>query len=65
MSGIARKIEAARRIGIRRVLVPRENFEEAKCAAGTALIIVPIANVSDVAGAFQQSISSVELGYSA
>jgi ribonuclease HIII len=64
VSGIARKIEAARRIGIRRVLVPRENFEEAKGAAGTALIIVPIANVSDVAGAFQQPISSVELGYS-
>jgi len=64
VSGITQKIEAARRIGIRRVLVPRENLEEAKLAAGTALNIVPIANVSDVAGAFRQSISSVELGYS-
>jgi ATP-dependent Lon protease len=29
VSGIKQKIEAARRVGMRRVLVPRENFDEA------------------------------------
>src|SRR5262249_15810847 len=63
VSGIKQKIEAARRIGIRRVLVPRENLEEAKAAAGSSLIVVPVSNVQEVVAAFGQSISSVELGY--
>jgi ribonuclease HIII len=64
VSGIKEKIEAARRIGIRRVLVPRENFEEAKPFAGADFLVVPVANVSDVVSAFRQSLTSVELGHS-
>lgn len=63
VTGIRAKIEAARRIGIRRILVPRENLEEARSAADANLLVVPVGSLSEVTSAFQQSLSSVELGY--
>lgn len=63
VSGIKEKIAAARRIGMRRVLVPRENRDEAVAAAAGELVVVPIAHVNDVVGAFRQSATSVDLGY--
>jgi len=63
VSGIKEKIAAARRIGMRRVLVPRENYDEAVAAASGELVVVAIAHVSEVVGAFRQSATSVDLGY--
>lgn len=63
VSGIKAKIEAARRIGMRRVLVPRENLNEAKTVAGEELIVVAVEHVRDVIGALRQPISPIELGY--
>jgi ribonuclease HIII len=64
VTGIRQKVEAAKRIGMRRVLVPRENFDEAKAAAGTNLNIVPVGQVTEVIAALRQSSSAVELGQS-
>jgi ribonuclease HIII len=64
VTGIAAKIDAARRIGVRRVLVPQENLEEAQQAAGTDLAVIPIANIHEVLRALRQPLSSIELGYS-
>lgn len=63
VSGIRQKVEAARYVGMRRVLVPAENLEEAKIAATEGMIVVPIAHVQEAAGALRQPLSSVELGY--
>ncbi len=65
VTGIAEKIAAARRIGIRRVLVPRENLEEARAAAATDLIVLPVAHIREADGAFRQSASAIDLGYAA
>src|SRR5262249_12425257 len=64
VSGIRIKIEAARRIGVLRVLVPRENLDEAKKAGVNGLVIVPVSHIDEVLGVLRQSVSSVELGYS-
>ena len=63
VSGIEEKIAAARCIGMRRVLVPRENYDEAVAVAAGELVVVAIAHVSEVASAFRQSATSVDLGY--
>jgi ribonuclease HIII len=65
VSGINAKVEAARRIGIRRTLVPRENLREAKSAAGEDVIVLAVEHVREVIGALRQPISAIELGYSA
>ena len=65
VSGIRQKVDAARRIGIRRLLVPRENLSDAKSAAESDVLIIPVAHIHDVANAFRQSISARELGYAA
>jgi ribonuclease HIII len=64
VAGIKQKVEAARRVGIRRVLVPRENLADAKAAAADDLVVVPVEHVKELAGAFRQAVSSRELGYS-
>jgi ribonuclease HIII len=64
VSGIEAKIDAARRIGIRRVLVPRDNFNRAKDAAGQDIVVLPIEHVRDVLSALRQPLSPIELGYS-
>jgi len=61
---IAAKIDAARRIGIRRVIVPEENLQEAQCAAGPDLAVIAVTNTRDVLAALRQPLSSIELGYS-
>jgi ribonuclease HIII len=62
--GIEAKLEAARRLGILRVLLPRENIDEAKAGSGGELIIVPIEHVRDVEQVLQQPIPGIALGYS-
>jgi len=64
VSGINAKVEAAQRIGIRRILVPGENLRDAKNAAGEGIIVVPVEHVREVVGALRQPISAIELGYS-
>jgi ribonuclease HIII len=64
VSGMEEKIEAARRIGMRRVLVPGENLNEAKTAAGKELIVLAIDHIREVTGALRQPLSPIELGYS-
>ena len=62
--GIRAKLEAARRIGICRVLVPEENSSDAKNANVKDITVIPVAHVDGVKDAFRQAISSIELGYS-
>jgi ribonuclease HIII len=62
--GIRAKVDAARRIGIRRLLVSRDNFAEAKNAGGSDFVVLPIANVREVKNALSQPMSSIDLGYS-
>jgi len=62
--GIKAKVDAARRIGIRRLLVSRDNFAEARNAGGSDFVVLPIANVREVRNALSQPMSSIDLGYS-
>jgi ribonuclease HIII len=64
VAGIKAKVNAAKRIGIRRLLVPRDNLAEAKSAAGDDLIVLPVANVGEVRGILLQPMSLIDLGYS-
>jgi ribonuclease HIII len=65
VSGIEAKIEAARRLGMRRVLVPRDNLSRAReIAANSQLIVLPLEHVRDVRAAYWQPISPVEVRYS-
>jgi ribonuclease HIII len=63
VASIREKVAAARRIGVRRLIVPLENLSEAKGAAGDDLIVVPVGDLQEVASAFRQSMSARELGY--
>jgi ribonuclease HIII len=65
VTSIPEKIDAAYRIGMRRVLVPRENFAEAKEHAEERLVVVPITNVREVESALRQPVSAIELDYAA
>ncbi|MGI9102548.1 MAG: ribonuclease HIII [Terriglobales bacterium] len=64
VNGIPAKVRAAARVGMRRVLVPRENFDEAKAASDKGTLILPIEHVKDVVAALRQPISPVEIGHS-
>lgn len=65
VTGITAKISAARRIGVRKVLVPGENLREAKAAAGEDLAVLGVDDVREVLDALRQPVSAVELGYGA
>src|SRR5438067_5073050 len=64
VAGITKKIEAARRSGVRRLLVPKDNREEARAPAGSDLAVLPVGNVAEVVGVLRQSASSIQVGYS-
>lgn len=64
VAGIKAKVDAAKRIGIRRLLVSRDNLAEAKSAAGDDLVVLPVANVAEVRGTLLQPMSLIDLGYS-
>jgi len=63
VNAVTAKIDAARRIGIRRVLVPQENIQEAQRAAGSDLTVIGVADTRDVLAALRQPLSPIELGY--
>ena len=50
VSGIEAKVASAQQIGIRRLLVARDNFEEATSVAGGNLIVLPVDHVREVRG---------------
>lgn len=62
VTGIAQKVDAAKRIGIRRLLVPKENADEATSNAGSELVVVGVSNVSEVIELLRQSARSIQLG---
>lgn len=64
VTGIKAKVEAARRIGIRRLIVSKDNFMEAQNASGDDLTVFPIANVREVKSIFLQPMARINLGYS-
>ena len=57
------KIEAARRIGMRRVLIPRENLSDVGSHAEGDPLIVPVEHVRDVVGAMRQPLGARDLTY--
>jgi ribonuclease HIII len=62
VTGIVKKVEAARRIGIRRLLVQKENAEEASSTAGNELAVIGVSNVTEVIELLRQSARSIQVG---
>ena len=60
---IPAKIDAARRIGMRRVLIPYENLSDASSQAEGGPLIIPVGNVTDVIGAMRQPLAARDLSY--
>jgi len=65
VGGIAEKIEAARRLGMTRVLVPTENIAEANAAASEGLSVIPVGHVRELPSALRQSLSAVDFDFTA
>jgi len=65
VAGIAEKIEAAHRLGMRRVVVSKENFAEAKAAAPDGLAIIAVAHTEELASALRRSLSAVDFDFAA
>ena len=65
VAGIAAKVEAAKRIGIRMLLVPAENAAEARSVAGDALVVVGVSHVDELLGALRRPLSAVDFDFAA
>jgi ribonuclease HIII len=65
VAGISAKIEAASRLGMRRVVVPKENYPEATSAARHGLVVIPISNIRELAAALRQSVSAIDVDFAA
>ena len=64
VTGITQKVQAAKHVGIRRLLVPKDNLKEASSAAGGDVVVVGVSNVSEVIELLRESGRSVQVGYS-
>jgi ribonuclease HIII len=62
VTGISQKVEAAKRIGIRRLLVPKDNADEANATAGDELTVIGVSNVSEVVELLRHSARSIQVG---
>jgi len=65
VANVTAKIQAAIRLGMRRVVVPREDAKEAAAVAGEALTVVPVGHVNELAPALRQTTTAVELDFAA
>ncbi|HEY3221768.1 MAG TPA: ribonuclease HIII [Gemmatimonadales bacterium] len=65
VAGIPEKIDAARRLGMRRVVVPKENVTDAIAAAQDDLVVIPIAHVQELTLALRQSVSAIDFDFTA
>lgn len=65
VASIAEKIDAAQRLGMRRVVVSKENFAEAKIAAADGLAIIAIGHIQELRSALRQSLSAIDFDFAA
>jgi hypothetical protein len=61
---ITEKISAAQRLGMRRVVVPKENFAEAKAAAN-GIAVLGVGHISELISTLRQSVSAIDLDFGA
>jgi ribonuclease HIII len=65
VTGIRAKVEAAQRLGMRRVIVPKENSDEAIAAANGTLAIIAIGHIQELTAALRQPVSAVDFDIAA
>ena len=64
VTSVTQKVQAAKRVGIRRLLVPKDNLNEATSAAADDVVVVGISNVGEAIELLRESGRSVQVGYS-
>lgn len=62
--GISEKVAAAEQVGMKRVLVPRDNYSEA-AAAARDLSVIPVDHINDIVPALRASLTAIELDFAA
>jgi ribonuclease HIII len=63
--GITEKIQAAKHLGMRRVLVPKENLREAEAIAPDHVSIIGVGHINEVTPAVRRSLSAVDFDFAA
>ena len=63
VSGIAQKLQAAAEAGMRRILVPSDNAEQARSMAPQEIEVLAVANVSEVPSVLRQPQAGRQLGF--
>lgn len=63
ISGVQQKVDAAVSVGMRRILVPQENLDEAKRSANSRIVVVPVSHLDELVATVRQSVTAVELGF--
>src|ERR1043166_4795661 len=65
VAGIKEKLRAARAVGMRRVVVPRENAAEAQAEAGGVISVISVAHLDELNSVLRQPLNAIEFDFAA